>query len=179
MLLAAGLLGCEVYSSPPAQPCPGDPVAAFSFSTAPDGGPATSGSTCPFASDSNQVAQSLSFTAALHASPDGGAALCRSSDHSVPWLGTFQAGLLDVSVADIGGGTPSCGCALSVVERVTGNVLFDGGSPAGFTGQMVDSVAPADATALDGGTADGGVCGCNLPCEIIYAPLVGTAVGPG
>ncbi len=179
MLLATGLLGCEVYSTPPAQPCPGDPVATFYFSTPPDGGPATSGSSCPFASDSNQVAQSLSFTAALHASPDGGAALCRSSDHAVPWIGTYQADALDVSVADTGGGTPACSCALLVVERVTGSVQLDGGAPAGFTGQLVDSIAPADPTALDGGTADGGVCGCRLPCEIIYAPLVGTVVGPG
>lgn len=179
MLLAAGLLGCEIYSTPPAAPCPGDRVATFSFSTQPDGGPATSGSTCPFASDPNQVAQSLSFTASLHASPDGGAALCRSSDHALPWLGTFQAGLLDVSVTDTGGGTPSCGCALLVVERVTGSVLFDGGAPAGFTGELVDSVAPADAAALDGGTADGGVCGCGLPCDVIYAPLVGAVAGAG
>ena len=174
MLLAAGLAGCEVYSTPPAQPCPGDPVATFSFATAPDGGPTTSGSTCPFASDPNQVAQSLSFTAALHASPDGGAALCRSSDHALPWLGTYQGGVLDVSVADTGGGTPACTCALSVVERVTGNVLLDGGRPSGFAGQLVDSIAPADPTAVDGGA-----CNCDLPCEIIYAPLVGAVLGPG
>ncbi len=179
MLLATGLLGCEVYSTPPAQPCPGDPVATFSFATAPDGGPATSGSTCPFAGNSNEVNQSLSFTASLHASPNGGAALCRSTDHALPWLGTYQGGALDVSVTDTGGGTPSCNCALTVVERVTGNVLFDGGAPAGFTGELVDSVAPADPAMLDGGTADGGACGCGLPCEVIYAPLVGSVVGPG
>lgn len=174
VLLAAGLLGCEIYSSPNPMDCPGNLVATFYFSTPPDGGPAASGSTCPFASDPNQVVQSLSFKAALHASPDGGAALCRTSAHALPWLGTFQADQLDVSVTDTGGGTPACGCPLSVLERVTGSVQRDGGVPVGFTGDLVDSISPADGTALDGGAA----CGCGLPCDIRYSPLVGSAI-PG
>ncbi len=169
VLLAAGFLGCEIYSSPNPMDCPGELVATFYFSTPPDGGPATSGSTCPFAS-TNQVAQSLSFTAALHASPDGGAALCRTSGHARPLLGTFQADQLAVSVADTGGGTPACGCPLLVVEQVTGSVQRDGGIPVSFTGDLTDSISPADGSALDGGA-----CGCGLPCVIRYAPLVGSA----
>jgi len=177
ILLAAGLLGCEVYSTPAPVSCPGELLASFSLSTSPDGGPLASGSTCPFASDPNQVVQSLAFSASLHLSPDGGAALCRSTAHALPWTGTFQADRLDVSVTDNGGGTPSCSCALTVVERVVGDVQRDGGVPVAFVGELVDSVSPADPASLDGGTADGGVCGCGLPCEIRYSPLAGAATG--
>jgi hypothetical protein len=175
MLLAAGLLGCELYSTAAPAPCPGELVASFSFFTPSDGGPVALNSTCPFASDPNQVVQSLAFTAALHVSPDGGAALCRPVPHARYWLGTFQADRLDVSVTDVGGGTPACACALSVVERVVGDVQRDGGVPAAFSGELVDSVSPADPAAPDGGSAGGGVCGCGLPCEIRYTPLAGAA----
>ena len=179
LVLAAGLLGCEVYSSAPPAPCPGETVARFSLYTAPDGGPAQAGSTCPFAGDPNQVLQSLAFAAELRLDADGGAALCRGTPHARQWLGTFQADRLDVAVTDVGGGTPSCSCALVVVERVTGDVLRDGGVPAAFTGELVDSISPADPAALDGGAADGGVCGCALPCQVRYAPLLGTATDGG
>jgi len=171
ILLAAGLLGCELYSTAATTPCPGELVASFTFSTPTDGGPS---STCPFASDPNQVVQSLAFTAALHLSPDGGAALCRPVPRARHWLGTFQADRLDVSASDVGGGTPDCACALSVVERVIGDVQRDGGVPVAFLGELVDSVAPADPAALDGGA-----CGarCYLPCEIRYTPLAGAATG--
>ncbi len=175
MLLAAGLLGCEFYSTPASVPCPGDLVASFSFIAPADGGSVAGSSTCPFAADPNQVVQSLAFTAALHASPDGGAALCRQAPHARHWLGTFQADRLDVSASDVGGGTPACACALSVVERVVGDLQRDGGVPAAFSGEIVDSVSPADPAALDGGAAGGGGCGCGLPCEIRYTPLAGAA----
>ncbi len=178
-LLAAGLLGCEVYSSAPADPCPGQLVARFALYTLPDGGPAQAGSTCPFAGDPNQVLQSLGFNAELRVDSDGGAALCRATPHARQWLGTFQADRLDVSVTDLGGGTPSCSCAIAVLERVTGDVQRDGGVPVTFAGELVDSVSPADPAALDGGVPDGGVCGCALPCDIRYAPLLGAATDGG
>jgi hypothetical protein len=179
LLLAAGLLGCEVYSTPPLPACPGQVVATFTLSSPlapPDGGLATD---CAFRNDPNQVFPSVAFTAALHVDADGGAALCRSVPHVRHWLGTFQADRLDVSDTDVGGGTPSCSCALSVVERVVGDVQRDGGVPVAFSGELVDSVSPADPAELDGGTADGGVCGCGLPCEIRYAPLLGAATDGG
>ena len=172
LLLAAGLLGCEVYSTAPLPACPGQLVATFSLSSPPDGGLTT---TCPFGSDPNQVFPSLAFAAALHVDADGGAALCRPLPNSRHWLGTFQADRLDVSSTDVGGATPGCSCALSVVERVVGDVQRDGGVPVAFSGELVDSVSPADPAALDGGTADGGACGCQLPCQIRYAPLAGAA----
>jgi len=178
MLLAAGLLGCEVYSSSPAEPCPGDLVARLSLATPPDGGPAQAGSTCPFAGDPNQVLQSLVFTAEIRVSADGGAALCRATPHARQWLGTFQADRLDVSVTDVGGGTPSCSCALTVLERVAGDLHRDGGVPVAFAGELTDSVSPTDLALLDGGSADGGVCGCSLPCEVRYG-LQGTATDGG
>lgn len=178
-MLAAGLLGCEVYSSEPPDACPGETVASFTFSTPPDGGPAQAGSTCPFAGDPNQVLQALAFQAELRVSADGGAALCRGTPHARQWLGTLQADRLDVSVTDVGGGTPSCSCALAVVERVTGDLQRDGGLPVGFAGELTDSVSPADPALLDGGVPDGGVCGCALPCQIRYAPLLGTATDGG
>ncbi len=178
MLLAAGLLGCEVYSSAPADPCPGTSVAVLSLATPPDGGPSQSGSTCPFAGDPNQVLQALAFTAEIRVSPDGGAALCRSTPHARQWLGTFQADRLDVSVTDVGGGTPSCSCALTVVERIAGDLQRDGGVPVAFSGQLTDSLSPSDPALLDGGTADGGVCGCALPCDVRYG-LAGTAADGG
>ena len=178
MLLAAALLGCEVYSSAQPAPCPGDPLAAFSFSTPPDGGPTQAGSTCPFAG-SSEVRQSLAFAAEIRVSADGGAALCRSTPSVRQWLGGFQGDRLDVSVTDTGGGTPSCSCALTVVERVTGDLVRDGGVPVAFSGELTDSISPADPAALDGGVPDGGVCGCALPCQIRYAPLLGTAAGGG
>ncbi|HZY04962.1 MAG TPA: hypothetical protein VFF02_15835 [Anaeromyxobacteraceae bacterium] len=179
MLLAAGLAGCEVYSSSPAEPCPGNAVAFFSFATPPDGGPAPSGSTCPFAGDPNQVKPSLAFTAEIRVSTDGGAALCRTTPHARQWLGTLQGDRLDVSVTDLGGGTPSCGsCALAVVERVAGDLQRDGGVPVSFSGELVDTISPEDPSLLDGGTADGGVCGCSLPCDVRYG-LVGTATDGG
>ena len=179
MLLAAGLLGCEVYSSASPAPCPGEPVARFSLYTPPDGGPVQAGSTCPFAGNSGEVLQSLGFTAEIRVDADGGAALCRAAPSVRQWFGTFQADRLDVSVTDVGGFTPSCSCALSVVERVTGDVQRDGGVPAAFSGELSDSVSPADPAELDGGSPDGGVCGCALPCQIRYAPLLGAATDGG
>ena len=176
-LVAAGLLGCEFYSSPAPIPCPGDYVATFSFATSPDASVADS-STCPreFAADPAQVAQSLAFSAALHAQPDGGAALCRGVAHARPWLGSFVADHLDVAASDTGGLTPSCTCALLVVERIVGDVQRDGGVPTTFLGELVDSISPDPAGSVpDGGTADGGICGCGLPCELRYVPLAGVA----
>lgn len=175
VLLAAGLIGCELYATPASPPCPGQPVARFAMYTPPDGGPAG----CPFAGKSDQVLQSLAFTAEIRVSPDGGAALCRSAPNVRQWLGTFQADHLDVSVADVGASTPECSCALSVVERVSGDVQRDGGVPAAFSGELVDLVSPADPAQLDAGTPDGGVCNCGLPCQIRYAPLLGAATDGG
>lgn len=169
ILVAAGLLGCELYSTTPAAPCPGALVATFALATPPGGGPAGPASTCPFASDPNQVLQSLGFTAALHASPDGGAALCRTAAHALPWVGTFASDHLDVGSLDTGGAIPTCLCALAVSERVAGDVARDGGVPVAFAGSLVDTVSAAD--------PDGGPCGCGLPCQVVYPSLAGPAVG--
>lgn len=166
-LLAAVMIGCEIYSSPSPFPCPGERLATFSFS-----GKLWPGSACTFAADPNQAARSLGFVAALHQAPDGGAAfLCRDVARARLWEGTFQADLLDVSTADLGAATPSCGCPLEVVDRIVGSVQRDGGVPAAFAGDLYEAVGPAD-----GGPAGGGSCGCGLPCEIRYR-LTGTAIG--
>lgn len=165
VLLFAGIVGCELYSSPSPVPCPGERVATFSFA-----GKLWPGSACTFAADPNQTARALAFVAALHQAPDGGTAfLCRDVARARPWEGTFQADLLDVSTTDRGAATPSCGCPLEVVDRVVGSVERDGGVPVAFAGDLYEAVGPADGPPA-------GACGCGLPCEIRYR-LAGEATG--
>jgi hypothetical protein len=161
LLAGLALAGCEVYSVPSVGDCPGTKVGAFVLSLK----LSDAGSTCPppvAANPAIQVGATLSWQ------PDGGAAICLDRPHAVPFLGTHVGDHVLVRNVDPDVPVGGCTCPVSVVTEIEGDVVrsADGGF-AGLAATWRDSL---DGGTADAGGADGGICGCGLPCQIVYTP---------
>jgi hypothetical protein len=80
LLAGLALAGCEVYSVPSPEQCPGTIVGRFTLSLA----YADAGSTCPPGVAANP---NFSIPATLTYQADGGAAICLDRSHAVPFYG--------------------------------------------------------------------------------------------
>jgi hypothetical protein len=157
LLAAAALAGCEVYAVPDPPTCPGATVGTLDFSGA------LLPASCPFAGSANAT---LTFSGTLTVEADGTAWLCVNAPHAEPRKGTLVGDAVDVSYR-YGTSFAECTCAVEVVETITGALQRGtGGKLTGFTGGMTTAVSPAAASPPS--TADGGVCGCQLPCALPY-----------
>lgn len=161
LLAGLALAGCEVYSVPDVVECPGTKVGGFVLALK----YSDAGSTCPNvgANPAIQVAATLSRQ------PDGGAAICLDRRHAVPFLGTQTGDHVLVRNVDPDAPVSGCGCPVSVVTEIEGDVVrdADGGYADFVTAQWRDLL---DVGSADAGVQDGGVCGCGLPCQILYTP---------
>lgn len=155
---AVALAGCEVYAVPDPLPCPGTSVGTLNFNGS------LRPSTCTFAGSSNA---SLVFTGTVSFEPDGGAWLCVQTPHAEPRRGTHAGDAIDVSYRNPAASLAECNCPVEVLETITGTLRRgDGGVLEGFDGGMTSAVTPSSPDA--GSTADGGLCGCQLPCALQY-----------
>lgn len=154
--LAAALLAlaaCEQRAQVAA--CPGDPVARLHFDVAlGDGG------TCPSVPDGGQT-----FTGALSLDGDGGAWLCLDREEAAPLAGTYDGGHVSLGAPAAPASLDACACDLTVVERLEGDLVGDGGTAA-FTGKLYDDLAPATPGAVC--EKDGGTAACGVPCTAAY-----------
>jgi hypothetical protein len=154
LLAGLALAGCEVYSVPGLPECPGTKVGGFVLALQ----YSDAGSTCP---PNVKVNPALRVAATLTSQPDGGAAICLDRPHAVPLLGTRTGDHVLVRSADPDSPVSGCTCVVSVVTEIEGDVLRDGdGGFVDFTARWRDALA----------APDGGVCGCGLPCLILYTP---------
>lgn len=161
LLAGLALAGCEVYSVPDTVECPGTQVGGFVLALQ----YSDAGSTCPTRVPVNPPFQ---VTATLSWQPDGGAAICLDRRHAVPFLGTHTGDHVLVSHVDPDAPVSGCSCLVSVVTEIEGDVVRDAdGGYAGFTSRWRDLL---DVGSADAGILDGGVCGCGLPCQILYTP---------
>jgi hypothetical protein len=171
--LAVAALGA--CSDPPAQECPGEPVARFHFtgSLVAGGDPALAGLD-PVPSDPDcvpptgpQFPDALpAFDGLLAADPSTqSAALCRPT--GIVLFGQRSGSRYSVEGSTDGAVLASCAatCSAALHLFVVGNVSLDGGgAPAGFEGVLVEEMSRVGA----------GDCGaCTLPCAARYA-LAGT-----
>lgn len=151
LALAAALAGCEARARAPA--CPGAPVATLAFT----GGPGGDGGTCPSAPDGG-----LAFTGTLSYGDSGTAYLCLDRLEAAPLAGVRTGDHVTLTAPAAPATLDACGCPLTVVETLDGDLLRSDGGVAGFSGQLSDDLSPAD-----GGTAgcekDGGAS-CGVPC---------------
>ncbi|GEJ56737.1 hypothetical protein [Anaeromyxobacter diazotrophicus] len=150
LALAAALAGCEARAHPPA--CPGAPVATLVFSGQAD---KADGGICP------SVDGGLAFTGTLSYT-DTQAYLCLDRLESAPLAGDREGDHLTLKAPPAPATLDACGCPLTVVETLEGDLLRSDGGVTGFSGQLSDDLAPPD-----GGTAgcekDGGTA-CGVPC---------------
>ena len=161
LLAGLALAGCEVYSVPAPVKCPGTAVGLFTFSLA----YADAGSTCPPGVAANTVLGGV--TATLTFQEDGGAAICLDRSHAVPFYGSHAGDHVVVSNFDPAAPVNGCSCNVPVTNTITGDVVraADGGF-VDFASSWLSVLA-----APDGGAAqDGGICGCGLPCQVLYTP---------
>ncbi len=161
LLAGLALAGCEVYSVPAPVECPGTTVGRFTLALQ----YADAGSTCP-----PVVANTaFSVTATLTWQPDGGAAICLDRPHAVPFLGTHTGDDVLVGNLDPAATVPPCTCPVVVVNEIDGHVVrnADGGF-ADFASRWRSTLAPPDGGATDAGQDGGGICGCGLPCQVLY-----------
>jgi len=160
LLAGLALAGCEVYSVPDPVECPGTKVGGFVLALQ----YSDAGSTCPpvGANPALQGAATLSWQ------PDGGAAICLDRRHAVPFLGTHTGDHVLVRNVDPAAPVSRCSCLVSVVTEIEGDIVRDAdGGYADFTARWRDVL---DVGSADAGVQDGGVCGCGLPCQILYTP---------
>jgi len=156
-LAAAG--GCEAART---RICEGDPVGStLTF----HGEPVPDDAGCPFAPDAG-----ITFTGTVTFGSGTSALLCIDRNDAQPLRGTHDGDHLvvssDAGAANVGSG---CACDVLVAESVEGDLVRgDGGSAAGFTGELRNALSPADAGAScepDAGTP-GAPPRCGVPCNL-------------
>jgi hypothetical protein len=155
---AGALAACG--SSPRAPSCPGDRVGTLHF----HGDPLLEGG-CPFASDAG-----IDFTATLAYGASGTAVLCVDRPDAQALQGARDGGHVVVGTPAAPANVAACACAVTVEEKVDGDVSLDGGAAVAFAGALVDTVnagAPGAACEHDAGTP------CGAPCELRWT-LTGT-----
>jgi hypothetical protein len=149
----AALAACGVSAT--VEPCPGEPQARLVLRATADGDAAcavAAGFPAPGA-----VTAVLAFTA------DGGAALCPDRPLAEPLRGTRAGDAIAVASPPRAAAAPACACAAVVVERVAGTLVRSAaGAAIGFTGELVNELAPADGAAS---CAPPGAAPCPLPCS--------------
>ncbi len=159
-LVAAGLAAVTACSSPRPSACEGEPVGTFRFHAdfVPDGG-------CPFAAPSVD-----DFTGTVAFGSGTTALLCLDRPEAEPLRGTHDGDHVTVSTPDAGANVSSCACDVQLSETVDGHVLrADGGSAAGFSGELRDDFWAADAGATCERDAGAGAPpGCGVPCQLLW-----------
>ena len=164
-LLLLPLLAAGCNQEPEGFPCPGSPVATFSFSgtlalvSCAAGAPAA-GVNALFPATVEFAGTVTSFSSGT------AAALCVARPDAEPLTGTGAADAIDVSLETRGALLSGCNalCAVTVHQQVAGTVQRDpGGAPSGFTGTLVDEQTQDPAVA-------GASCApCTTPCRATYA----------
>jgi hypothetical protein len=164
-LLLLPLLAAGCNQEAEGFPCPGSPVATFTFSgtltlvSCAAGAPAAgiNGLFPPTVSVGGTVTSFDSGTAA---------ALCVTRPNAEPLTGTMAADTIDVSLETRGALLSGCNalCAVTVRQQVAGTLQRDpGGAPSGFTGTLVDEQTQDP-------TVAGADCApCTTPCRATYA----------
>jgi hypothetical protein len=159
-LLAAGCTDSEV-----AFPCPGSPVATFTFRGAPlqaagcdSGGPAAG---------INAIYQgNVTFSGTVSYAASGNvAAFCGIGPNAEPLVGTQVADQVEVSLDTRGALLGACNarCAVTVHQSLSGTMLRGpGGEPTGFTGTFTDRAT------IDSAIAGGNCLPCGTPCQASY-----------
>ena len=137
LLLVLLVCGCERSVAPP--PCPGDLQARLALR-----GTLTEGRECADRAGVDAAAALVVPAAVSYTSADG-AVLCPERALAPPLQGTRAGDQLDLAGAARPATLTGCGCALQVSERITGTLRRDaGGDAIGFSGELVDVIAPAD-----------------------------------
>jgi hypothetical protein len=159
-LLAAGCTVSEV-----AFPCPGSPVATFTFKEAPmlaagcaSGGPAAG---------INAIYQgNVTFSGTVSYAASGNvAAFCGIGPNAEPLVGTQVADQVEVALDTRGALLSACNarCAVTVHQSLSGTMLRGpGGLPTGFTGTFTDRAT------LDGAVTGANCMPCATPCQATY-----------
>jgi hypothetical protein len=164
-LLLLPLLAAGCRDSLESYPCPGSPVATFAFTGTPSQASCSGGA--PAAGAGSLYQANVLFTGTIAASPSGAtAALCVSHPRAEPLVGTLVADQLDVALDTRGAllGVCNARCAVTVHQQVTGTLRRDpGGTPAGFTGTLVEEAR------MDGTIAGADCAPCATPCTATYA----------
>ncbi len=188
------LAGCEVYAVPSPIPCPGDRQGVFDFA----GEQTPSPDDCFFAQPGNpayQVNNPIAFPGTVNFGPGAtDAALCITTPHAEPRLGTHSGVDIDVAyvnlTASVGGCTcptaeavaaarclcppdsplSGCSCPVFLEERITGSLLPIPGGYSGFQGTQVVTVRPPP------GAVPAQPCDCHVTCTYSYA-LTAKTVG--
>jgi hypothetical protein len=153
-----GLAGSSACEAPRPRTCEGEHIGTFSFRgeiVPEDGG-------CPFAPDG-----AIRFTATV-AFPDGESALlCIENPEAEPLRGSRGGDHVSLS-SETTVELPSCACEVRVTESVVGDIVrADGGSAAGFSGELRNSIDPADAGAsCERDTSPDAAPRCGVPCTL-------------
>jgi hypothetical protein len=149
----AALAACGVPAAP--EPCPGDPLARLVLRAT-----VVEGAACAAAAGvvgAEPIAAFVSYTGAASA------ALCLDRALAAPLTGTRAGDAIEVATPARPAAAPDCGCAVQVVERVTGTVTRGaGGEVTGFSGELVNELAPADGAASC--VPSGVAAACPVPC---------------
>jgi hypothetical protein len=165
-VLALALAACERSTALP--PCPGVVQGRVFLTTTlrkETGGqvPACAAAALP----EDAVDASQTVAAALSFIGEGGAAVCLERTLADPLLGTRTADRIDVAAQPEPVAVDACGCAVTVVERLSGTIVRDAsGAAVGLADvSLVNALAAAD-----GATAcpPAGTAACPVPCDIHF-----------
>jgi hypothetical protein len=168
LLAGLALAGCEVYSVPAPAECPGTNVGRFDLALQYAADAGGSLPACPATAVANTA---FAVPATLAFQPDGGAAICLQRAHAVPFYGAHVGDHVRVSNVDPAAPVNVCTCLVVVVNEIEGDVVRDAdGGFVTFTSRWLSTLTAPDGGAGDAGTQDGGVCGCGLPCQVLYTP---------
>jgi hypothetical protein len=118
----------------------------------------------------------IAAAATLAFQPDGGAAICLSRPHAVSFQGARTGDHVLVSNVDPAAPINVCTCLVVVVNEIEGDVVrdADGGFVSFTSSRWLSTLSAPDGGAGYPATQDGGVCGCGLPCQVLYTPDGGT-----